>query len=103
ASATQVNLGWGAATDNVGVTAYDVYRNAGLIASLGVATNYNDTTVSPSTPYNYQVKARDAANNTSAASNTAALNPPADTTAPSAPSGLSASAPNATHVSLHWT
>jgi fibronectin type 3 domain-containing protein len=79
-SATQVNLSWTAATDNVGVTGYDVYRDGTLLQSLGVATSFSDTTVTASTNYSYTVKAKDAAGNISMASNTATVTTPADAT-----------------------
>ena len=36
-SRTQVQLSWDASTDNVGVTAYDIYRDGSLLASIGTA------------------------------------------------------------------
>ena len=67
--ATQVDLSWSGATDDVGVTGYEIYRGGALIATLGNVTSYADTTVSPATPYSYTVKALDAAGNSSPASN----------------------------------
>ncbi len=67
-SANQVNLAWSAATDNVGVTAYKVYRNSNLAASLGNVTSYNDTPLTAGTTYSCTVKACDAAGNCSAQS-----------------------------------
>ena len=63
--ATQVTLGWVASTDNIAVTGYDVYRDGGLIGSVGVVTAYQDGTVAPETTYEYEVYARDAAGNVS--------------------------------------
>src|SRR6185503_8994338 len=60
---TQVNLAWGAATDNVGVTGYRVERCAG--------SGCSDTTLSASTSYSYRVRAADAAGNLGTYSNTA--------------------------------
>jgi fibronectin type 3 domain-containing protein len=67
-SGPQVDLTWGASTDNIGVTGYDVYRDGTLLASLGATTGYADKTVSPHTSYSYQVLSRDLAGNTSALS-----------------------------------
>jgi hypothetical protein len=64
-NSTQVNLSWTAATDNVGVTGYDVIRNGALLASIGATTSFSDTTVAGSTAYQYTVQARDAAGNVS--------------------------------------
>ena len=80
---TRVDLSWGAATDNVGVTGYEILRDGTPIATVGAVTSYADTTVSPLTHYDYAVKAIDAAGNRSTPSNTAGVNtpaPPATTT-----------------------
>ena len=66
---TQVNLSWGAATDNVAVTIYRVERCTGAgcttFSEIGTATGltYGDTGLSASTTYRYQVRAGDAAGN----------------------------------------
>ncbi len=66
----QIRLTWTASTDNVGVTAYDVYRNGSLLSSTGGSVlSYTDSQPDSAT-VSYYVKARDAAGNTSAASNT---------------------------------
>lgn len=65
-SSSQINLAWTAATDNVGVTAYKVYRGGVLIATLGNVTSYSDTGLTPSTTYSYTVQACDAVDNCSA-------------------------------------
>ena len=86
AAANRVNLGWTASNDDIGVTAYDVHRN-GVAAPLatipastacaGTACAFSDTTVEPSTPYAYVVRARDAAAQTSSPSNEATATTPA--------------------------
>ena len=63
------SLSWGASSDNVGVTGYDVYRDGGVIGTAS-GTSYNATGLSASTTYAFAVRARDAAGNTSPASNT---------------------------------
>lgn len=63
---TSVRLAWTASTDNVGVTGYDIYRNATgtpLASVAGTVTSYVDNTVAPGTSYSYTVRARDAAGN----------------------------------------
>ena len=62
-----VSLSWNAATDDVGVTGYQVYRGGQLVATP-TSTNYTDTGLTPATAYAYTVRAVDAAGNTSAAS-----------------------------------
>src|SRR5919106_676048 len=76
ASSSRVDLSWTASTDNVGVSAYDIYRNSSLLTSVGAVTSHSDTTVSPSTTYSYQVRARDSAGNLSGLSNTASVTTP---------------------------
>jgi glucuronoarabinoxylan endo-1,4-beta-xylanase len=73
ASVTQTSftLRWNASTDNVGVTAYEVFRGT---TSLGTTsgTSLNVGGLAPATTYAMRVRARDAAGNWSAQS--AALN-----------------------------
>ncbi len=80
-------LTWTGATDNVGVTGYTVYRGGVAIATT-TAPAYTDPTPPLARASSYTVRARDAAGNVSAASNTVSVSVPADRTAPSAPSGL---------------
>jgi fibronectin type 3 domain-containing protein len=70
-SGLRVDLSWTPATDDIGVTGYDVYRNDALIDSIPAASTYADTTVSPHTSYTYKLKAKDGAGNLSDFSNTA--------------------------------
>jgi chitodextrinase len=94
-----------ATTDNVGVTGYNVHRGGVLIATLGAVTSFQDTGLNPSTSYTYRVRARDAAGNISTASSpaSATTQPLPDTTPPSVPTGLSATAVSSTQVNLAWT
>jgi chitodextrinase len=67
---SSVTLSWSASTDNVGVAGYDVYQGTTKINTANItATTYNVTGLAASTTYSFTVKARDAAGNTSAASN----------------------------------
>ncbi len=67
-SATSVSLSWTASTDDVGVTGYDVYQGGTRVAgSTGTSTTV--TGLTPRTAYSFTVRARDAAGNTSPASN----------------------------------
>ncbi|MFC4122865.1 fibronectin type III domain-containing protein [Nonomuraea zeae] len=66
-TANAVTLSWTAATDNVGVAGYRIYRGA-TEAGTSATTTFTDTGLSPATSYTYTVKAYDAAGNTSAAS-----------------------------------
>jgi len=63
---TSFKLDWTAATDNVGVTGYDVYQNGIKINPSNITTtSYNVTGLLPATLYSYTVKAKDAAGNQS--------------------------------------
>jgi hypothetical protein len=73
---THVDLNWTSATDNVGATGYEIYRNGELLATTGIITSYIDTTVVSSLSYQYQVRAVDAAGNQSAFSNLVTVNAP---------------------------
>nr|UOI39493.1 glucoside hydrolase GH55 family beta-1,3-glucanase [Archangium sp.] len=70
ASSSQINLTWSASSDNVGVAGYDIYRN-GTLVGTSTTTSYSSTGLTASTTYSFTVRARDAAGNVSAVSNTA--------------------------------
>jgi len=99
---TTTNLSWLGATDAVGVTGYDVYKNGVLLGSTTTATTYAVTGLSPATAYAFTVKAKDAAGNVSVASNTVNVTTLADTTAPTAPT-LTASGTTTTTTNLSWS
>src|SRR2546429_6677847 len=65
----------------------------------------SDTGLTASTSYSYRVRATDAANNLSAYSNTASASTPAppDTTPPTAPANLTATAASASQINLART
>ncbi|MFG3462777.1 cellulase family glycosylhydrolase [Streptomyces sp. NPDC047853] len=72
-TATSVTLGWSAATDDVGVTGYDVVRlGAGgeTPAAASTSTTATVTGLTANTAYTFAVYARDAAGNRSARSAT---------------------------------
>jgi len=64
-TATRARLLWPAATDNIAVTGYELYRDGQLVAVVG-GTAYNVTGLTPATAYQFTVRARDAAGNFSA-------------------------------------
>jgi hypothetical protein len=87
ANATQVTLTWTAATDNVGVAGYHVWRGDTVIATT-TSTDFTISGLSPNTADSYTVSAFDAAGNESAHSPLASVTTPADTTPPAPPTGL---------------
>jgi chitodextrinase len=105
ASPSQINLSWGASTDDVGVTGYRVYRGGALLVTLGAVTSYQDAGLQPSTAYSYAVQAIDAAGNASGQSPAASAVTPAapDSTAPSTPAALTASPVSSSQINLSWT
>ncbi len=76
---TSTNLSWTASTDNVGVTGYDVYRGTTLLTTV-TGTTYTVTGLTASTAYSFTVRAKDAAGNVSASSNTVNVTTLANTT-----------------------
>lgn len=76
-----VELFWAPSSDNIGVTAYNVYRDGALIGSSGTAA-YIDAAVSPGSQHAYTVRARDAAGNLSAASTAVTVFVPFEDLAP---------------------
>ncbi len=81
-SGTTVTLSWTASTDNIGVAAYDVYRDGSLVASVKGASTATDSGLAATTTYSYYVVARDAQGNVSAPSNTASVTTGASCTDP---------------------
>ncbi|MFD5539180.1 carbohydrate binding domain-containing protein [Streptomyces sp. NPDC127079] len=77
-TSSSVSLSWSAATDNVGVTAYDVYRGSTLATSVS-GTSATVSGLAASTAYTFTVKARDAAGNVSPASNAVSVTTSAGT------------------------
>ncbi|MFC9970210.1 glycosyl hydrolase family 18 protein [Spirillospora sp. NPDC127200] len=67
-TATSVSLAWNAATDDTGVTGYDIFQGGTKVDSA-TATSATVSGLTPKTAYTFTVKARDAAGNVSAASN----------------------------------
>ncbi|WP_345130058.1 PQQ-dependent sugar dehydrogenase, partial [Dactylosporangium darangshiense] len=102
---TSINLSWGASTDNIAVTGYDIYHDGNLLAqSAGTGTSTTLTGLTPNTEYRLSVFARDAAGNVSLSSAQAICTtlPSTDTQAPTAPASLSYSNLTSGSVTLTW-
>ncbi len=63
-SSSQITLNWSAASDNVGVVGYKVFRNSRLIGTTQ-ATRFTDSALSQATTYSYNIVAYDKAGNES--------------------------------------
>jgi chitodextrinase len=100
-SSSEVRLTWTASTDDVGVSGYRIYRDGSLIGtSTGLI--YSDTGLSAATTYGYRVAAYDAAGNASSQTDALSVNT-GDTTPPTVPAGVAATAVSSTRIDLSWT
>jgi glucose/arabinose dehydrogenase len=105
-TSSSVTIGWTAATDEVGVSGYDIYHDGQLCASVNATTlTATCTGLSPNTSYGFYVNARDAAGNVSQPSGTLTLTTPPSTdhTPPSVPSGVRGTSVGNTSIGLAWT
>ncbi len=101
-SISAINLSWTAATDDIGVSGYQIYRDSNQIAT-STTTNYSDSGLMSSTTYSYTVSAFDTAGQFSAQSsavNATTLTP--DTQAPTTPTDLNIISVSSATVNLNW-
>src|SRR6266511_2345977 len=102
-TATSISLGWDASTDNTGVAGYTVYKAAATVANSS-ATSYTLSGLACATTYSLAVDAYDAAGNRSAkAQISASTGACPDTSPPTTPTGLAASTPTQTSITVSWT
>jgi len=101
-TSSTIGLSWTAATDNVGVTGYDVYVNGSLNGTT-TGTTYTVNGLAASTSYSIYVRAKDAAGN-GTNSNTIAVSTQSagDIQPPTAPA-LSSTGATTTTIGLSWT
>ncbi|MEU4231357.1 glycosyl hydrolase family 18 protein [Nonomuraea sp. NPDC026600] len=100
-TSSSVSLAWDAATDNVGVTGYDVYRGSTQVTTA-TGTTYTDTGLAAATSYTYTVRARDAAGNVSAASTAVTASTSGGTGAPGQPGTPNVTASTSSSITLSW-
>jgi endonuclease I/chitodextrinase len=98
---SSVSLSWGAATDNIGVTGYDVYMN-GVLKTTVTGLTSSITGLTASTNYSFYVIAKDAAGNSSPASATINGTTTSDSQAPTAPTSLAVTGTTSNSISLSW-
>jgi chitodextrinase len=104
ATQSSITLSWNAATDNVGVTGYEVYNGA-TVSGTTSSLSYTVSGLSCGTTYTLAVDATDAAGNRSGKTTASAATSAcvvADTQAPTAPTGLVASSATTSSITLSW-
>ena len=102
-TATQVDLSWTAATDNVGVALYRISID-GTEAGTTATTSYQATGLNAGQNYSFSVIAEDTSGNQStAATVTATTLTTSDTVAPSVPTGLTLTSATTNAVDINWT
>lgn len=104
-----VALGWGPPASDGGapVTGYRIYRGTAaggesFLASVGPGTAYTDTTAANGTTYVYEVSAVNAAGEGSRSNELSATPFVPDTTAPTAPPGLTTVVSGTSQLALGW-
>lgn len=85
-TSNSISLAWNASTDNVGVTAYNIYMNGSLQATVN-STSATISGLNPSTTYTFYVVAKDAAGNSSSNSSAVSGTTNAGTTNPNPSTG----------------
>ncbi|MDA8685540.1 fibronectin type III domain-containing protein [Robiginitalea sp.] len=96
-------LSWSAASDNMGVTNYEIFSDSESIGNVGILTSFSVNGLTPNTNYVFYVVASDNAGNTSLPSNTVSVLTFPDTEAPSPVNDLSASSSTASETLLSWS
>jgi chitodextrinase len=100
-SATSINLTWTNSVGAFGISGYNIYQDSTLLETVGT-NSYQVTGLSPATLYgSYRVAAIDGSGNESAKTSGQSVTTLADTTAPSVPGSINASA-NMSEINLTW-
>jgi chitodextrinase len=95
-----IEVRWGASTDNLGVTGYEVLRGDVVVARTEAGTSARDAGLQPAKQYCYTVRARDLAGNTSTSAKACATTP--DVKPPTAPGRPAAVPVSSTQVFVAW-
>jgi chitodextrinase len=99
-----ISLSWGAASDDIAVVGYNVFRN-GLYVASTTGTKYTITGLNPLTSHNITVQAYDTVRNRSARSTALAVSTiaPPDLIPPTAPTSLTAVGVTKNHIMFQWS
>ena len=99
-----ISLSWGAASDDIAVVGYNVFRN-GLYVASTTGTKYTITGLNPLSSHNITVQAYDAIRNKSARSTALAVSTiaPPDLIPPTAPTSLTAVGVTKNHIMFQWS
>ncbi len=103
---TSITFTWTASTPSAGCTlsGYHVYRGGVLVGdSTGTGTTFTSTGLTPNITYSFTVVAFDTSAHQSSASTAKAIASAPDTSAPTAPTNVSATSTVSSQVSLAWT
>ncbi len=106
-SCSEVSLAWQASTDQGGsaLRGYRIFRNGNYVTEVTASsTTFVDAGLSPAATYTYTVSATDTSGNESLPSSgaTATTQICSENTAPTTPTGLTATPFDCTSVTLHW-
>ncbi len=105
-SDTRIDVNWDPSTDDGAVDGYRLFRDGRQIADLA-RTDFSDTGLTPATTYGYTVAAYDTVGNVSAESEPATATtdappPPPDTTPPTVPGSVTATAVSSAEIDVAW-
>ncbi len=97
-----IGLSWTAATDNVGVTGYDVYAN-GVLKGTTTSLTFTVSGLSAGTSYSLYVKAKDAAGNSTNSNTISVTTPTAPDITPPSAFVVNSTSSTSGSISLSWT
>jgi endonuclease I/chitodextrinase len=98
---TSIDLSWTAATDNIGVTGYNIYLND-VLTSQTTNTTITIYNLTPNTPYVCAIEAKDLINNKSTKSTLVHVMTLEDVHAPTIPTNILSSTISDTTFKLTW-
>jgi chitodextrinase len=97
-----MRVSWATSTDDSGTVVYDVLRTGAGVVATTSSTTFNDSGLTPDTEYEYVVVARDPSGNTTASTPVSEFTD-ADTTPPTDPGNLAATATGSTTIRVSWS